>query len=202
MKHEDIDHTGITGISSGAVATDSIWDAAGDLALGTGSNTAARLAIGAAGLLLKSNGTTATWASPTFSGCRAYHNTTQTVAAAVTALSLNSEDFDTDGYHDNTTNNSRLTVPTTGYYRVTGHVQCGVNGLSLIGLRVNGSTMVRGTAVSGVSNASSKHVTTQIMALTAGDYVELWAYQGSSESTGDTTNGENMNSLSIEFLGA
>lgn len=32
---------------AGAVATDAIWDAAGDLAVGTGANTAARLAIGA-----------------------------------------------------------------------------------------------------------------------------------------------------------
>lgn len=31
----------------GAVATDSIWDAAGDLAVGSGANTAAKLAIGA-----------------------------------------------------------------------------------------------------------------------------------------------------------
>jgi hypothetical protein len=49
VQHADIDHTGLTGISSGAVATDAIWDAAGDLAVGSGANTAARLAIGAAG---------------------------------------------------------------------------------------------------------------------------------------------------------
>lgn len=45
----------------GSVATDTIWDAAGDLAIGTGSNTAARLAIGAATQVLTSNGTTAAW---------------------------------------------------------------------------------------------------------------------------------------------
>src|SRR6187431_1140383 len=33
----------------GAVATDAIWDAAGDLAVGSGANTAAKLSIGAAG---------------------------------------------------------------------------------------------------------------------------------------------------------
>lgn len=46
---------------SGDVATDAIWDAAGDLAVGTGANTAARLAIGGNGTILKSNGTTASW---------------------------------------------------------------------------------------------------------------------------------------------
>lgn len=39
--------------ASGSVATDAIWDAAGDLAVGTGSNTAARLAIGTEGQVLK-----------------------------------------------------------------------------------------------------------------------------------------------------
>jgi len=39
----------------GAVATDVIWDAAGDLAVGTGSNTAAKLAIGTALQVLRVN---------------------------------------------------------------------------------------------------------------------------------------------------
>lgn len=40
---------------SGSVATDAIWDAAGDIVIGTGANTAARLAIGTAGQLLRVN---------------------------------------------------------------------------------------------------------------------------------------------------
>jgi hypothetical protein len=39
----------MSGGSSGSVATDTIWDAAGDLAVGSGANTAAKLTIGAAG---------------------------------------------------------------------------------------------------------------------------------------------------------
>jgi hypothetical protein len=54
---------------SGAVGTDSIWDAAGDLVQGTGANTAARLAVGTANQLLRVNAgaTAAEWAS-TLSG--------------------------------------------------------------------------------------------------------------------------------------
>lgn len=37
------------GVGGGAVATDAIWDAKGDLAVGTGANTAARLAVGSDG---------------------------------------------------------------------------------------------------------------------------------------------------------
>ena len=40
---------------SGAVATDAIWDAAGDLAVGSGANTASRLAIGTALQVLRVN---------------------------------------------------------------------------------------------------------------------------------------------------
>lgn len=37
----------VSGGASGAVGTDAIWDAKGDLAVGTGANTASRLAVGA-----------------------------------------------------------------------------------------------------------------------------------------------------------
>jgi len=51
--------------AGGSVATDAIWDAAGDLAVGSGANTAARLAIGAAGgALSRVNGAVA-WNSGT-----------------------------------------------------------------------------------------------------------------------------------------
>ncbi len=49
------------GAGGGAVATDTIFDAAGDLVVGTGSNTAARLAVGEFGSKLTSDGTTAFW---------------------------------------------------------------------------------------------------------------------------------------------
>lgn len=49
----------------GSVATDTIWDAAGDLVQGTGANTAAKLPIGTAGQVLTVNGgaTAAEWAA-------------------------------------------------------------------------------------------------------------------------------------------
>lgn len=48
------------------VATDPIWDAAGDLAQGTGANTSAKLSAGTAGFVLKSAGAAAAvvWAAP------------------------------------------------------------------------------------------------------------------------------------------
>ncbi len=52
----------------GAVATDAIWDAKGDLAVGTGANTAAKLTVGANGLFLQAasgESTGTKWAATT-----------------------------------------------------------------------------------------------------------------------------------------
>jgi hypothetical protein len=54
----------------GGVATDSIWDAAGDLAVGTGANTAAKLTMGSALQVLRVNaaGTALEWAAAAAGG--------------------------------------------------------------------------------------------------------------------------------------
>ena len=50
-----------TPTTGGDVSTDAIFDASGDLIVGTGADTATRLPLGANGLVLKSNGTTVEW---------------------------------------------------------------------------------------------------------------------------------------------
>jgi len=64
------DQTYATPSGSGNVATDAIWDAAGDLAVGTGANTAAKLAKGSDGQVLTVDPTThlLVWATPTGGG--------------------------------------------------------------------------------------------------------------------------------------
>jgi hypothetical protein len=52
------------GGGSGDVATDTIWDAVGDLVVGTGANTGARLAVGANNKVLTVVGGTPAWADP------------------------------------------------------------------------------------------------------------------------------------------
>src|SRR3990167_7236969 len=59
------------GAGGGSVATDSIWDAKGDLAGGTGANTAARLAVGTNGQGLVADSAEATglkWSSAAGTG--------------------------------------------------------------------------------------------------------------------------------------
>lgn len=53
------------GAGGGSVATDAIWDAAGDLAVGSGANTAARLAIGSTnGMVVSRVSGAVAWALP------------------------------------------------------------------------------------------------------------------------------------------
>jgi hypothetical protein len=53
----------------------------------------------------------------------AYHNATQSVSPSTLIYpALNSEAFDTDAMHDNTTNNSRITFKTAGTYLVGAHM--------------------------------------------------------------------------------
>ncbi len=52
------------GGGGGSVATDAIWDNAGDLVQATGADAAVKLSIGAANSVLKSTGTAAAWAAP------------------------------------------------------------------------------------------------------------------------------------------
>ena len=57
----------------------------------------------------------------THHGCRVYKSANQTVANGNNdVLTFNSEVYDTDGFHDTSTNNSRITIPTgfDGYYLV------------------------------------------------------------------------------------
>lgn len=58
------------GGGGGSVATDTIWDAAGDLAVGTGADTATKLSIGTIDKVLKSNGSTPVWGREFFSPIR------------------------------------------------------------------------------------------------------------------------------------
>jgi hypothetical protein len=54
----------LAGGGGGSVATDAIWDTAGDLVQGTGANTAAKLTLGAAGTVVRSTGSTNAYAFP------------------------------------------------------------------------------------------------------------------------------------------
>jgi len=74
--------------AGGAVATDAIWDAKGDLAVGTGANTAQKLTVGANGTVLTADSGQTTglkYAAPTLGDLLDYQVVRKTSAETVTS---------------------------------------------------------------------------------------------------------------------
>ena len=116
--------------------------------------------------------------------CEAYASATTSLAnSTATAVAFAAENWDTDAFHDNVTNNTRLTVPAGlgGRYLVIGGCTFALNitGVRSIRLRVNGAgtndsfTMLPTTGLATIMSVSRE------LLLNAGDYVELLAYQTS-----------------------
>lgn len=188
--HALIDHTGIPGVG-GSVATDTIWDAAGDLVQGTGANTAAKLSAGTAGKVLTSNGAAAalTWETPSstsYVGALVTHSTTQSIPNnAFTALTFDTESggqfHDTGSIHSGTT----FTASSAGKWVAT----CSANlaslasGIGVLSCFVNGSEFNRSlTIVTG--DGLSLHICTGPLNLASSDAVTFQVYQ----STGSAVN--------------
>lgn len=109
---------------------------------------------------------------------RVYHNATQNVSNnTVTALAFNSEQVDASGYHDNATNNPRLTVPSGqgGLHSIKGHIEFGganTTGIRWLAIRRNGTDYLAVQSAPAQNALTQISVTTDIE-LVATDYVEL-----------------------------
>jgi hypothetical protein len=108
--------TGPVPIVTSTVAT--TFDAKGDLVVGTGADTFAKLTVGTNGHTLVADSAETTglkWAAPAaagFVGANAYRTTTDSLTAdTVVIVSYPSENIDTDGFHSTSVNSSRMTVP-------------------------------------------------------------------------------------------
>lgn len=142
-------------------------------------------------LILKRNNTekarlAATRFTHVQSMARVYRSAVQSIGnAAFTAIQWNNETFDTDGIHDNVTNNTRLTAAVTGKYLVTGHV--GFAGSAAGTIRVarilkNGTTGYDRYDALPSATADLGLVVKALVDLAAADYVELDVYQDSGGS--------------------
>lgn len=117
-----------------------------------------------------------------------YQTTTTTsfTTATDTAVGFNTELFDTHGFHDNATNNSRLTVPTGqgGLYHIEGTLPFASNtsGYREAVIRKNNVEVLR-CRVQPLTSAVACYVPISgYIDLAAGDYIELWGYQNSGST--------------------
>jgi hypothetical protein len=214
--HADIDHTGLTGIASTSTKLDDF---------GTpDDNTDLNATTGHHGLLLKLSGTateyldgSGAWSTPAggggsgaFVGAKAYQAGTQSIPNTTpTAVTLTTELYDTDGFHEGVTNPSRFTVPSgkAGYYSLKGKLYWDGNatGARTLWFLVNATTVVRGSTANleNLSSNPQQMVTTADVQLDAGDYVELIAYQssGGALNVGHATQADWQSTMSIAFHG-
>jgi len=132
-------------------------------------------------------------------GAKVYNNANQSIPnESITALTFNSEYYDTDGIHDNAVNNSRLTCQTAGKYVIIGNFQFASNstGYRAAWIVLGGATYIAeffNTAING-------NVTTMVIAtiydLEVGNYVVLMCYQGSGGALNVMYNAE----VSVNFM--
>jgi len=183
----------------------------GDTIYSSSGSTPARLGIGTAGqvLTVNSGATAPEWATPaggsTFAGCSLNNTTTQNVTSpGYTAITWSTELFDTNGYHDTSSNTSRITIPSGkgGYYQVNGSIRWDGNtsGSRLITIYKNG-TLFQISALQPNSIDPTQNIQA-IMYLVATDYVEIYVYQNSGGTRTVYPYIDNGGAFSVGYLGA
>ena len=191
--------------------------AKGDLIAGTGSATFDNLPVGTNGQVLTADSTVSPtglkWATPagstpTFVGCRLFNSAAQNIPnATTTAITFNSESFDTDAFHSTATNTSRITIPAGkgGYYNFSGATRWA--GGSTTGLRAqylykNGVEIWAGT-FQAPSNTSINEtlIYSQIVSAVATDYFELFVYHTVGANY-DVNGGSVVTTFQAQYLGA
>lgn len=142
---------------------------------------------------------------PDFSG---YQATVQSIPNGTeTAVSLDSNSFDTYSGHSNTVNNSRYTAPIPGTYVIGGQVAYAPNatGVRAASLRVNGTTDVIAsqTILQSVSSSGVNcNVSTRLVevVMNVGDYIELMGTQTSGAALNTQTGGNNTSGLVVRWV--
>jgi len=197
-------------LANGAIAK-SIVDAKGDLIAATAADTVSRLGVGANGTVLTADSAEATglkWATPSSGtpalvGVSAYdsNGAGQNISnTTYTALTYDSENYDTDAFHSTATNTSRLTIPAGkgGKYSVTAFVNWDNNstGRRIVALYKNGSNTK--TLANETSSGYLGQLGAYTIELAAADYIEIFVYQDS----GGTRNCDENKYFQATYLGA
>jgi hypothetical protein len=190
---------------------DGILTTTGDTYYASAAGTPARLGVGTTGQVMTVAAGVPSWATPasgtTFVGCSANGLTALTNGATTYSLAMTAEAFDTDAFHDNSTNNTRFTIPTGkgGKYQINFKVgfdnASGTPGYEHTFVRVNGTgtfTVASQTLIVATSSGTNVVQTASgILSLAAADYIEVLCRT-------DNGNG-NVNAtliLTIGYLGA
>jgi hypothetical protein len=193
-----------------ATATGLKWGAVGPLTtkgdVFTYSTANARLTVGANNTKLVADSAATTglkWVG--FQGVSCKKSASQSLNnGTTTALTFDTEDFDTDAFHNNVTDNSRITIPTgmAGKYEFKASIEFApdANGYRRFIFKKNNSSEYRMNAFQAAPGTLQTSVLSGsiILDLIVGDYVEVVAWQGSGVSLDVTPN----TYFQAQYLGA
>lgn len=145
--------------------------------------------------------------------CYAYRSVVQSISTATyTAVDLDAEVYDIvqsgdTASHSTSTDPSRIYVRTAGKYEIAGQVMFNANatGARIAQVRLNGVGTVLSEssqqAITTVGIDTGVPFPTVELALTAGDYIELFAYQGSGGNL-DVEFGQGRTFLRLKLTGS
>ena len=111
--------------------------------------------------------------------CGVYRNTDQGIgSSAWNNVDWDSEEWDTSNMHDPITNPSRITVPKNGRHIVIANISWALNALGVRGIAIFINNVLRATKhANPVNDVESSLSIQRAFDLTAGDYIEIRAYQ-------------------------
>ena len=202
-----------TGLKYVADTQNTVIDAEGDLLVGDSADTLQKLTVGTTGQVLTVDTAidgkikwATTISTPTFTGWRVNRSASFTLNNGTTTfVSWDDETFDTDTFHDNSTNPSRITIPSgkDGYYAITAKVlfqDINATGARQLGFVKNGVTFL-GFFETNSTN-TQEVMLTSIVNLSAADYIEVRLYQTSGNNFTSMGGSVNYTYFVGQFLGA
>lgn len=114
--------------------------------------------------------------------CRVFNTSAISIVTATnTALTFDSETYDTDGMHSTSANTGRLTCVHAGNYHIWGNVEFASNatGVREVFIRRNGADVLAVLLVPACNGAVTVLAVATDFLLSVGDYVELLVFQNS-----------------------
>jgi len=138
-------------------------------------------------------------------GARAYNSGNLTIPNGVaTALTFDSERFDSDTIHSVAVSTGRLTCQTAGVYHIMGQVRWAVDadGYRAAYIRLNGATTIASVIhVSASAGVSNDIIVSCHYQLALNDYVELVVYHtaGGDLAVAKTVLGKKVNPMLADF---
>lgn len=126
-------------------------------------------------------------AAAAFSGARVYLGSNQSISNNTsTGVAFDNEVSDTNAFHDNATNNTRLTIPSDGNYIIGATVLFDVNTTGYREVKIRKGGLVNHFAISRTQSHATEYTTINLSGLatncSAGDYFEIMALQNSGGS--------------------